>query len=369
MIMSKMILKNTGLVIGDQVGETGSLFYNFPSMEILSNGEWLVASREIRNLDDPKGKIRVRRSEDQGKNWKDSPSPTCHDERDYPENGFLLCHITELAPDELFSIYMMIFTNESEPLFHKTTDGMQKTKVRITKSFDNGKTWSKPKDIEYETKDLLVTGKPIVFADGSIGIPCEMHDEWTQGYQEPLAAKFLKSYDRGYTIAKGITAACDPSILYGDARPAFNGKELTLFFWTYDVAQNKDLPIHRVQSLDFGETWSKVEPIHLAMQITSPLYVNNHLMVCICQDRFSENPGIKAIFSYDGGMEWDWASEITIFGTKSKPDGNNPFKQFNQFKFGCSSVRRISEKEFAVIFWHDNTATTSISVAIVEITE
>lgn len=365
--MSKISLKATKLIIGDKIGNEQSLYYNFPSMEILGSGEWLACCREIRNLDDPKGRIRFRRSSDKGSIWSDATAPTCHDERDYPQNGFLLCHITELAPNELFAVYMMIFTNESEPLFHKTTDGMQKTKVRITKSFDNGATWAKPKDIEYESPDLIVTGKPVKLPDGSIGIPCEMHDEWTEGYREPLAAKFIKSYDRGYTFPKGIIAARDPSILYGDARPTFEGKVLTLFFWTYNVAENKDLSIHRAKSNDYGETWSKAEPIHLKMQITSPLYFNEHLMVCVCQDRFSDNPGIKALLSYDGGMNWDWNSETTIFGTKSRPDGNNPFKQFNQFKFGCSSIRKLSEKEFAVIYWHDNSAATSISVSIAEI--
>ena len=144
---------------------------------------------------------------------------------------------------------------------------------------------------------------------------------------------------------------------------------LTMFFWTYNVAENKDLPIHRAKSKDNGETWSKAEPINLKMQITSPLYFNEHQMLCICQDRFSDNPGIKGLLSYDGGMNWDWDSATTIFGTKSRPDGNNPFKQFNQFKFGCSSVRKLSGTEFAVIYWHDNSASTSISVSVAEISD
>ena len=67
--MGEMILKETVLVVGDRIGTAGSLFYNFPSMEILSNGEWLVTCREIRSLDDPKGKIQTRRSGDRGKTW------------------------------------------------------------------------------------------------------------------------------------------------------------------------------------------------------------------------------------------------------------------------------------------------------------
>jgi hypothetical protein len=367
--MSKIILKKTHLVIGDKVGNKESLYYNFPSMEKLSSGEWIICCREIRRLLDPKGRIKTRRSTDGGKTWYDGVSPTCHDEKDYPQNGYLMCHITELAPKELFAVYMIIYTDESKPLFHPTTDGMQYTRVRITKSFDNGVTWAKPKDIEYEYPDLLVISKAVILSDGSISIPCETHDIWEEGYKKPVAAMFIKSHDRGYTFSEGVTVACDPFMLYGDARPVFDGNEISLYFWSYNVSESKDAYVHRSKSVDLGETWSKASPINLKMQITSPLFLEKGLMVCACQDRFSENPGIKALISYDEGMNWDAQSEITVFGANSRPDGTNPFGQFTQFKFGYSTILKLSERQCAICYWHDNSATTSISVSILEIAD
>lgn len=336
-------------------------------MEKLSNDEWIICCREIKDLLDPKGRIRTRRSFDKGKTWHDGVPPTCHDEKECPQNGFLMCHITELAPNELLAVYMMIHTDESKPLFHPATDGMQFTRVRITKSFDNGKTWAKPKDIEYEYPDLLVTSKAILLPDGSIGIPCETHNIWDESYKKPVAAMLIKSYDRGYTFPEGITVACDPSILYGDARPVFDRNELSLYFWTYNMAKNEDTYIHRTKSTDNGKTWSKASPINLKMQITSPLFVRKDLMVCACQDRFSDKPGIKAFLSYDSGMNWDPESELTIFSANSKPDDTNPFGQFTQFKFGYSTILKLSQRQCAVCYWHDNSVTTSISVSILDI--
>lgn len=365
--MSRIVLKETHLVIGDKVGNEKSLFYNFPSMEKLSSGEWLISCREINGLLDPKGKIRLKRTTDYGKTWHDSISPTCHDEKLYPENGFLMCHITEISPGELLAAYMMIFSEQSKPLFNPSNDGMQFTKVRVTKSFDNGLSWAKPKDIEYESPDLIVISKAIKLPDGSIGIPCEMHNAWDCGYKESLAAKFIKSYNNGYTFPEGITIASDPVILYGDARPTYDGNELSIYFWTYNTSECKDTFVHRSKSLDFGKTWSQITPINLKMQITSPLFIEKGLMVCACQDRFSENPGIKALLSYDEGLNWDKSSEISIYNAMSKPDGTNPFGQFTQYKFGYSTIHRLSDRQFAVSYWHDNSDTSSVSVAILEI--
>ena len=339
-------------------------------MEKLSNGEILICCKVLKgSMGDPKGRILMLRSIDEGKTWEKGISPTCHDEIDYPPKGYLMAHVTELGPDELIAVYSLIDTDESNPLFNPSSDGMQSATTRITKSFDNGRSWAKPKDIEFESADIIVPSKIIQLPDGNLGFPCEMHDHWEGGYREGNCSRFIKSYDRGYTFSEGHIMAAAADILYGDARPAFINNEILIFLWTLDLTKMEDQPIHFISTTDSARSWSKPSPINITTQIMSPLYFRDGLMLAIHQDRFSDNPGLKALLSFDNGQNWDRSTEVTLFGADNRPDGTNPFAQFDQFQFGYSSLVKTGDASCLASFWHTNGVTTSISVIKITIKE
>lgn len=357
-------------VIPPREKEEKPIFYHFPSMEKLSNGEILLCCKELEHgMNDPSGKILLFRSCNNGKTWEKGISPTIHDERSHPGKGYLMAHITELETDELISVYSIIDTDKNNPLFNPETDGMQPATIRICKSFDNGSSWENPRNIEFTCKDIIVPGKIIKLPDGTCGFPCEMHDHWVGGYKEGSCSRFIKSYDNGESFSEGKIIAGDEGILYGDARPVFIGKKVLIFFWTLDLVEMKDMPIHYVSSIDSGASWTKPEAISITTQIMSPVALNGSLMLSIHQDRFSDNPGLKALLSYDGGLNWNNSTEITIFGAGSKPDGTNPFAQFDQFQFGYSSLIKTGNNSLLVSFWHAADSGTSISVAELSIKE
>ncbi len=350
-------------VTGNRDGINRSCFYHFPSIEKLSNGEIILCCKELHgSMNDPKGRILMFRSSDEGKTWEKGISPTCNDENAYPEKGYLMAHITELGPAELISVYSVIDTDRGRPLFNPETDGMQNAVTRITRSFDNGRTWIEPVDIEFKSTDIIVPGKIIKLSDGSIGFPCEMHDHWEGGYMEGSCSRFIKSYDHGLTFPEGSVIASADGILYGDARPVFINEEVLIFFWTLDLKNMKDLPVHFVSTLDNGKTWSDPSPVNITTQIMSPVYFHDKLMLAVHQDRFSSKPGLKALVSYDNGLTWDRSSEITLFSAGNRPDGTNPFAQFSQFQFGYSSILKTGENSCLVSFWHVNGSATSISI-------
>ena len=368
--MKKIITGKSYLAAGDRIGTDTSLYYHFPSMEKLLNGEILLCCKEITaGMDDPKGKILMLRSADGGKSWVPGVSPTCHDEIQYPEKGYLMAHITGIGPDELIAVYALVDTDISQPLFNPVTDGMQNAVVRTVKSFDNGKSWTKPKNIEFKSADIIVPSKIINLPDGTLGFPCEMHDHWEGGYNEGNCSRFIKSYDRGDTFSEGNSMAADNGILYGDARPAFIEDKLVIFLWTLDLTKMEDQPIHYISTDDNAESWSSPLPLNITTQIMSPVYFGKGLMLAIHQDRFSEHPGLKAILSYDNGLNWDKTSEKTLFSAETRPDGTNPFAQFNQFQFGYSSLLKTGDNSCLASFWHTNGTTTSVSVIKLSVEE
>ncbi|MBC8548294.1 MAG: exo-alpha-sialidase [Candidatus Brocadiales bacterium] len=355
-------------VVGSQPETETSLFYHFPSMEKLSNGEILLCCKELHgSMNDSKGKILMFRSADQGKTWVKGIAPTCNDEVAYPGKGYAMAHITEIDQEELIAVYGLIDTDKNKPMFNPQTDGMQNEVVRITKSFTNGNSWSQPKNIEFESADIIIPSKIINLPDGTLGFPCEMHDHWEGGYKEGNCSRFIKSYDRGNTFPEGKIMAADKGILYGDARSTFIENRLVIFLWTLDLAKMKDLPIHFISTENSAGTWSNPSPINITTQIMSPMYLGNGLMLAIHQDRFSDSPGLKAMLSYDSGLNWDKKTEITLFSADKKPDGTNPFAQFNQFQFGYSSLLKTGDSTCLASFWHTNGVTTSISVTKISV--
>jgi len=302
------------------------------------------------------------RSTDGGKTFVQVPHPNAADAREHPEWGYLMGFVGEVSPGKLTSVYEYIETDESKPLFSPETDGMQPAYIRCTVSDDNGATWSPASNIGFTLPDIIVPGQPYAQPDGSIGFTTEIHDVWENGYVEGPSAWFIISRDGGRTYNEGYLMAAEDGIIHGDARVTFDGDEMIVYFWRYDIKNNRDDPVHRSVSSDGGRTWSKPQPIDLKMQISNPFFVERGLTMCLTQDRFGESPGLKAILSYDEGQTWDFSSAVYLFGTDSRPDGTNPFAQFDQYKFGCSTMRRLSQNEAMCVYWHELNGHKAVSV-------
>ena len=336
--------------------------FNMPSISLLSNGDILCLARKINGLNDSKGELVMARSYDGGKTFIEVQHPNTADAKAHPEWGFLLGFVCEAAPGKLVSIYEYIETDDSKPLFSPNTDGMQQAYIRCTVSNDNGLTWEPACDIGFELPDIIVPGQPYVLPNGSIGFATEIHDVWENGYVDGPSSWFIVSRDGGCTFSEGYLMAAENGIIHGDARITFDEDKIITYFWCHDTINNCDLPVHICSSCDSGHTWSKPLPIELNMQITNPHFVKKGATMCLTQDRFGESPGLKAMLSYDEGQTWDTSSAVYLYGTSSRPDGTNPFAQFDQFKFGGSTLCKISNNEVICAYWHEHSGKKAVSV-------
>ena len=336
--------------------------FNFSALTYLSNGDILCLARKIKGLNDPKGELVMARSTDGGETFTPVPHPNARDAKAHPEWGFLMGFVCETAPGKLASVYEYIETDESLPLFSPKTDGMQQAYVRCTVSDDNGLTWKPARDIGFKLPDIIVPGQPYVLPDGGVGFTTEIHNLWESGYADSPAAWLIVSRDGGCSYDEGYLMAAKRDLIHGDARVTFDGDDMIVYFWVYDIANNCDKPVHKCVSSDSGRSWSKPQPLGLHTQITSPFFVKQGLTMCLTQDRFGGTPGLKAMLSYDEGLSWDESSSVFLFGTSSRPDGTNPFAQFEQFKFGCSTLRRISQNEAICAYWHELNGLKAVSV-------
>jgi hypothetical protein len=329
--------------------------YLMPSIEKLSDGSIIISAMQASYMRDAQAKIKTLRSFDGCKTFKESIPPTIHDEQRYPEKGYVNCHITEIAPGELLSVYMLVHAMPGEPIYHPTADGIVDCSVRTVKSFDNGKTWTQPKDIDVKWPDVIAPGKPLVLKDKSIGIPVESQKIWDKPFVKWPIAGMIKSYDRGESFRELNLMVEMDGVVHGDGRLAVDENGYIIaYLWKYDLINVKDMLVHMSESHDNGKTWTFPVPLNLKGQITSPVFLENGTILCITQDRFSALPGIKAYLSYDRGMNWDFENGITVYGNENNPGTDNPFQGFVNYKFGYSSLLKMTEKLVLATYFYAN---------------
>ncbi len=352
-------------VIGDAVANENSATYHFPGAEVLSDGSIYVCARKDTGLYDPYGYTEAVRYFPDSNKIIPMPSPSAQDMTPDGSIAAYGCYVSELAPNELIALYGIIETQGREELFDNKTYGMCPIKLRIARSHDNGMHWDKAEDLPYQTPDNMIPSKIFKTKDGIWGFHVEMHNHWEVDYIAPIQARFIYSVDGAKTFDRAGLIPHDPDFLAGDARTTVDDQgNLCSLFWGFDLKTMKDLSVYRSFSDDGGKTWSHVQPIGLKKQITSPFWVKDDVYMCIYQERFSDNPGLYAALSYDGGMTYDEENAVGIFVKGSAPKSENAFDNGidEAYKFGYSTLTRLSENKALATFWHSNGGTTCVSV-------
>ena len=363
--MKSIVKKNNVTVIEDMDEE---FIYNFCLPAKLSDGSFFVCARQITDLHDPYGRTAaVRYFPDEGRIEPATP-PNTADAQCNPYKGFLMCYVTQLSENNLIAVYGMIDTDNSKPLFDPVSDGMQNMSVRISRSCDNGKTWSAGEDIAFKHEDIIVPGAIVKLPDGTIGFPVEMHNHYGKDYNESIKGRFIYSTDGGKTFDKVSEIPHAKGVLAGDGRCTIDGEgNLLIYYWFFDLEGDKDLDNHRSISRDFGRTFEPAQPIDMHMQIVSPMYFDDDTFVLVYQERFSDNPGIKAALSCDGGITFDTQNAVTIYGADSVPETGNPFKSFDDFKFGYSTITKTGEHTALIMYWSEQQHGISTCACEIEI--
>jgi hypothetical protein len=261
--------------------------------------------------------------------------------------------------------------NPNETLFHPTTSGMQRTVVRLSNSDDDGRTWSEPRDLDYQLPDLIAPGRIIRLADGTLGMPFEVWHEWDKGFRQGPSTRMVLSRDNGRTWPEaGIIARDDNrQTVYGDPRPTLlpDGR-IVVLLWVYDIRTEQDRPVHRSESSDHGRTWSVPVSTNLAGQIANPVSLDGGRMIAVYQKRFGEGEtGIRAVLSRDGGRTWLSSTDTLLWSAEQRLDTTNPFSGYDAYAFGYSTALKLSNTSILVAFWASNGGASCIRILKLEV--
>ena len=351
-------VSETHVVAGDEIGGDTARYFTRPSLTRGWDGAYYSGMLVGNSMTDASARLHLYRSAGDCKTWRKMTTPSAHDEEADPRYSYLKCHVTQVAADKLLAVYIRVHHyNKNEPLMHPETDGFQHSDVRLTHSLDGGRTWARPRTLDYPHPDLVMPQPCMVLPDKTLAIPCEIWHEWDKGFQDGPSARLIFSDDGGESWPQAAIMAGDPTqaCIYGDPRitTRSDGRMIALF-WKHDLTTSQDLPVHRAESADNGRTWRTAMDTGLTGQIANPWALDEKHMLCVYQERFGENVGVRAAFSSDSGRTWDQANATTLWGVGQHVTDRNPFSGFQKYAFGTSSLCPCGEREAWVCFWHSN---------------
>lgn len=229
------------------------------------------------------GRAMMIRSIDQGKTWSkpetliDTPADDRHPAFLELRNGTILC-------------CFFAYSGEAENAdFAKNPE--LATRVNVIRSFDGGRTWEKtPHRVQTPFVSDETDGPMVQMKDGSVLIP--MNGRPKSG--PPEQAGLLRSTDHGRTWNWLSTVKAAHDLVETTVAELPDGRLVMMARPEGDIWWSSDK----------GRTWT--EPVTFGMRIFAPsLYVlRDGTLVCLHGSYAPGHPGLRVIFSRDGGETW-----------------------------------------------------------------
>lgn len=191
--------------------------------------------------------------------------------------------------------------------------GWSGSSINVTLSEDNGRTWSKPRQLITSPLfniSTLVKGPPVFYADGSLGLP--VYHEFLGKFSELLHIS-PDGRVRGKTRISSGRKAIQPVLFVLDSKNALA------------LMRNTDADMPRrawaCRTKDGGRTWSNLE--------RTPIFNKDSAVggvstpgVLLCAANFSQRDrsGLSLLLSRDQGRTWSFVHDVESPRTSLPPE-------------------------------------------------
>ncbi|HOJ31691.1 MAG TPA: sialidase family protein, partial [bacterium] len=244
-----------------------------------------------------------------------------------------------------------------EGLTNPDTVGFVPTSFYLIFSFDGGKTFSAPQQI-----NPPVTGPcfelccPVtILSDGTWLIPTSTWKAWDGSCPSGMKAIAFISTDKGknwgeYSV---VMDAYSKGIIFWESKiiEMLDGN-LVAVAWAYDGKNKIDLPNHFAISKDRGRTWTEPISTDLYGQTLTSIVLKNGKLLSVY--RRMDEPGLWAAISRIEGKRWITEQQIPLWAAKvTGLTGNtkNPATDFHVLRFGAPSMIRLLDGSIFLAFW------------------
>ena len=289
-----------------------------PDVTTLSDGSLIASYRIGTDKDDPQGTCELRSSTDNGETWGEARQPFAT-RVDGVHGSIAGVYITELSSRRLLAALLWVDRDAypGKPLFNPETEGCLPLRLLLSRSDDNGSTWSDTWAVD--TPDTIglpaITCPVLRLADGRLALSLESNKQYQDASPWMQRVVYLYSEDEGESWGSPIVVTEDPSgrIFNWDQRAAVaaDGSVVT-FTWTYDSSRSRYLNVHRRISGDGGYSWGSAEDLGFRDQPSVPAIFPDGSVVLAWVDRYGSQ-SIRARRAAAIDAPFDAASEVVVY--------------------------------------------------------
>jgi hypothetical protein len=299
-------------------GQSDRRSCTFPSICVSPSKRWLCAFRAAPSKSGLSGQqVLITWSDDEGHTWCDPVAPFRPIEVEGRVGSLRLAALTPLGDGSIIAVSSWVDDSDpSLPYYNAQTEGLLDTRIFLSRSANDGVTWSQPTLIDTSPFKVPtpITGPLLRLHNGELACQFELN----KSYRDPSvwrhSSVLLFSKDGGRSWPEHAITSNDPTnrLFYWDQRPGVlcDGRILDMF-WTYDNQQATYLNIHGRLSLDHGRTWSPFWDTQVPGQPAPPVELPDGRLGLVYADRTSA-PAIKMRTSHDGGRSWPEIGEILL---------------------------------------------------------
>lgn len=272
----------------------------------------------------------------------------------------------------LFTLGWVDRSVQGRPLYNKETGGLCPMFPLISCSLDKGETWSCLQKFDISPFELpaALTGPTLVLEDGSVAAQFEVQKNWDD-ISPVYNISILKfSHDDGKTWSDYVEIAgkqLKGKVCWDQRIAVISPNRMIALFWSYNPAQDCDLPIHSSFSDDNGRTWTFPHDTGITGQIACPVVLSKTDIVMLYVRR-DKKKQILARRSYDGGKSWDEKSEICVYDhTNPHENGRIFFDAMNQWSYGHPFGIKTGENEISMVYYAQNAGNMALWFSKIEV--
>lgn len=316
-------------------------FVATPGAERLQNGDILVTARyPDPGAERPRIISGIRRSTDEGRTWQGPIHEWAPLESGHPMS-FLVYHgMTQIQ--------------DGTVLVPISGAGSINAGVYITRSTDNGESWSSPEPVGnkvpgFDWSGLHTYGKIRELMDGTLLLPV-----WGRFRGERVAVTaHLRSIDGGITWDDGVVLARGV-IAYNEVIELPDGRLMAIVGSDNSPAGHGMMPLHWTFSEDKGRSWSPLEVTMYPIYGHSPALLLTGRGTLLCSYRWvgDIDQGWCGVgfseYRHDGSWNGTWTNTPTmLWSTRSVHDPHSLGRTIG----GYSSMISLDPNRFMIIYF------------------